>query len=226
MKDFMLRHFAKERKKGWDSFCEIGSNVITMNAIDFAVTESKNQHVCPWWLGYFLINPLRRYRHNTDQILMPFITPGMRILDFGCAMGYFSLPMARMTGETGKVYCVDVQERMLARLEKRASKEGLMHNIETRLVGQEDVVAGLNGEIDFALLFAVVHEVPNPEDLFRMLANLVRPAGRILFAEPKGHVSEPAFRHSVALAEQAGFVAERTKRISGTRAIVLRKKIQ
>lgn len=196
-----------------------------MDAMCFAATETKNQCICPWWLGYFLINPLRRYRHNTDHILMPFITPGMRILDFGCAMGYFSLPMARLTGEAGKVYCVDIQERMLTRLLKRARKENLMHIIETRLAGQEDVAAGLAGKIDFTLLFAVVHEVPDPVDLFRMLARLIRPAGRILFAEPKGHVSEEKFLHSISLAEQAGFTPEMVKRIPGMHGIVLRKKI-
>ncbi len=37
----------------------------------------------------------------------------MNVLDVGCRMGFFSLPVARMVGETGRVVSVDLQARMI-----------------------------------------------------------------------------------------------------------------
>ena len=53
-------------------------------------------HVCPWWGGYFIDNHLRRLVHDPDQILAPFLEPGMVVMDFGCGMGMFSIAMARL----------------------------------------------------------------------------------------------------------------------------------
>lgn len=193
-----------------------------MKSLPLEMKEEK-QRVCPWWLGYFLINPLRRYRHNPENILIPYIRPGMKIMDYGCAMGYFSLPMARLTGEDGKIYCMDVQKKMLSRLVKRAEKADLGHLIDARLVDKDLDISDLEGMIDFFLLFAVVHEVPDKAGLFEMLNMLAKPGARILFAEPRGHVNSDAFHHSVSLAEKSGFIAERRITIKGSHALTLRK---
>jgi hypothetical protein len=56
--------------------------------------STNNNHVCPWWLGYTFILPIRKYQHNPEQILGPHIKEGMTIMDYGSAMGYFSIPLA------------------------------------------------------------------------------------------------------------------------------------
>ena len=78
-------------------------------------------HVCPWWGGYFIDNPLRRWVHNPHAILSPYVTTGMTVLDFGCGMGLFAIALAKLVGETGKVIAVDLQQQMLDVLVKRAS---------------------------------------------------------------------------------------------------------
>ena len=40
-------------------------------------------HVCPWWGGYFIDNPLRRLLHNPDKIVGPYVMPGMTVMDVG-----------------------------------------------------------------------------------------------------------------------------------------------
>jgi len=37
----------------------------------------------------------------------------MTVLDIGCGMGFFSIPLAPMVGPNGKVIWVDMQEKML-----------------------------------------------------------------------------------------------------------------
>ena len=91
------------------------------------------RHVCPWWIGFLLVSPLRRWSQDPVKILGPLIKEGMKVMDVGCAMGFFSLPMARMVGPTGQVICIDSQEKMIKSLKKRAAKAGLSDRIETRV---------------------------------------------------------------------------------------------
>ena len=69
-------------------------------------------HICPWWMGYLLANPLRRLLEEPEKLIGPFVKEGMTVVDYGCGMGFFTLPMARLVGPGGKVIAVDVQEKM------------------------------------------------------------------------------------------------------------------
>lgn len=161
--------------------------------------------ICPWWMGYFLLIPFRKYRNNPEKILSKHIKPGMNIMDYGSAMGFFSLPMAKMTGENGKVYCVDIQEKMLEKLNLRARKAGVGNIIKTCNLRNGFNMNQLDAVIDFVMLFAVVHEVPDKEKLFKDLFLTMKPNGKVLFAEPIMHVSTEAFEESLKWAKAAGF---------------------
>lgn len=165
----------------------------------------EKQHVCPWWLGYTFLIPLRKYQHDPYKILGPHIKPGMLVMDYGCAMGYFSIPLAKMTGEKGKVYCVDIQEKMLDKLRKRSVKYNVESIIEPLLVKKTYRPKTLREKLDFVLLFAVVHEVPDKVGLFYDLFSMLKPGGRIIFAEPSGHVKQSDFEESLTIAKTAGF---------------------
>jgi ubiquinone/menaquinone biosynthesis C-methylase UbiE len=186
--------------------------------------ESKIQHVCPWWMGYFLLIPFRKYYHNPAKMLMPWVKPGMKVVDYGCAMGYFSLPLANLVGKTGRVYAVDIQQKMIDRLIKRARKEQLDQIIQPVLVTETSVLEALSGQINFALLFAMVHEVPDQGALFTTIGKLLQSGSFALFAEPRGHVSEAAFNHSLQLASEAGLEVSQNLRVNGSHAVVLVKK--
>lgn len=84
-----------------------------------------HEHVCPWWMGFFLASPLRRLIQNPEKLLKPFIKEGMHILEIGPGMGFFTLPMAHMVGPVGKIFAVDVQQQMLDHLSARAKKPAL-----------------------------------------------------------------------------------------------------
>ena len=184
--------------------------------------ESK-QHVCPWWAGYFLINPLRKLFQDPYKILTPFITPGMKIVDYGSAMGYFSLPLAKITGNSGKVYCMDIQQKMLGKLVERAGKARLGSVIEPVLIDENMNYSRFYDQIDFAALFMVVHEVPDKGFLFKQLFNMLKSGSSMLIAEPRGHVSMKEFEQSVNLAIQEGFKKGNPVKVSSCRGIVLIK---
>ena len=182
------------------------------------------EHVCPIWVGYLLASPVRKLFESPTRLLGPYVTEGMQVLDIGCAMGFFSLPLAEMVGGDGKVICVDIQAKMVRALEKRARKAGLSGRIETRVCRADYLGLGdLREEIDFALASAVVHEVPDACSFFREIYETIKPTGKMLVAEPKGHVSKEDFEMTVSAAEQNGFAVIGRPQMGRSRVILLEK---
>ncbi|MCG6963982.1 MAG: class I SAM-dependent methyltransferase [Acidobacteria bacterium] len=180
------------------------------------------RHVCPWWLGYWLVNPLRRLLENPREILQSFVREGMTVLEPGCGMGFFTLDLARLVGPSGLVVAVDLQERMLAGLRRRAARAGLLQRIDIRKAGPEGLCIGdLENRVDLACLLHMVHEVPDQAAFFAEISAALRPGGRLLIVEPKGHVSQPAFEDSLAMAAQQGLIAVDAPALRSGRAAVL-----
>ena len=149
-----------------------------------------SERVCPWWIGYVLVSPLRRAFQNPARILTPYVREGMTVLEPGPGMGFFTLDLARLVGPSGRVVAVDLQSRMLDALRRRAAKAGLAERMATRLAQPGGLgVADLAGQADFILAFAVVHELPSARAFFAEAAESLRPGGALLLAEPAGHVS-------------------------------------
>src|SRR5512146_1907437 len=116
------------------------------------------KRVCPWWLGFFLVSPVRRWLRKEDpaKILAPFVTEGMTVFEPGPGMGFFTLELARLVGRRGRVVAVDVQPRMLLELRRRAGKAGLLDRIDARQgSGERMGLDDLEGQVDFILAFAV-----------------------------------------------------------------------
>ena len=167
-------------------------------------------HVCPTWVGYiFLLNPLRNWLENPQKLLGPLLSPGMTVLEPGPAMGFFTLPLARMVGPQGRVVAVDIQEKMLDRLRQRVAKAGLSDRVQTRLAGEGSLgVEDLGASVDLALAIHVVHEIPDQESFFRQIHQALRHGGCFLIVEPKGHVGAKDFARSLELAREVGFGEE------------------
>jgi ubiquinone/menaquinone biosynthesis C-methylase UbiE len=164
------------------------------------------ERVCPVWIGYLLLSPLRKLMQNPYKILSGHVISGMKVMDIGSAMGYFSLPLADLVGTNGKVFCIDMQEKMLDVLMKRATKANLENRIVPRVCNQNSLmIDDLKEKIDFALTFAMVHEVPDTPLLFTEIFNALKPKGHLLVSEPAGHVSQEAFENTISIAKQKGF---------------------
>jgi len=179
-------------------------------------------HVCPIWVGYFLASRLRKLLQDPVRIIGPYVRPNMTVLDFGCAMGFFSLPMAEAVGRGGKVVCVDIQPRMLDVLKRRAARAGLLDRIECHVCRQDSIdLKGYDAGFDFALAFAVLHEVSAPQRILGDLSRLLKDGAHLLLAEPAGHVTPEEVEHTVTLAREHGFVMTSALLIRSAHAALL-----
>jgi ubiquinone/menaquinone biosynthesis C-methylase UbiE len=175
-----------------------------------------HEHVCPWWFCFTFDNFLRKLIHNSKEILRPYVVEGNAVLDIGPGMGYFSIPLASIVGETGKVIVADIQPEMLKALQKRAKKAGVEKRITTHLCKVDSL--GLDRQFDFVLAFWMVHEVPNQLVFFKEIRSLLKPSGKFLLSEPILHVNQAMFEKTVKTAESVGLVLKEKPKISLSRS--------
>ena len=102
------------------------------------------------------------------------IGEGQKMLDFGCGIGSYTFPAAKLVGEKGKIYALDKQPLAIKKVGERAKKLGF-NNIETIL---SDGDTGLPDEnIDVILLYGVLPEIENKESLLKELYRVLKQDG-------------------------------------------------
>jgi len=179
----------------------------------------RGKHVCPSWLCFTFDNPLRRIIQEPYRMLAPYVRPGFTAVDIGPGKGYFTIPMCNLVGKDGRVIAVDIQERMLNALNRRAAKEGLAANLITKLCRPDDF--GIDVEADFVLAFWMVHEVPDPMRFFVNVKKIMRPQASFLIAEPYFHVTGKRFSYMLKTAQETGFAIVDAPSISYSHTAVL-----
>lgn len=180
-----------------------------------------DDHACPRWLCFTFDNPIRRLLQNPTRIVGPYVSSGDRALDLGPGTGYFTIPLARLVGPEGEVVAADIQEAMLNAVVKRADRKGLT-NVRPYLIPDEGL--GTDDRFDFVLLFWMLHEVRNRDELLRDVAEMLTEEGRALVVEPKGHVGQALFDAELEAAMAAGFEVVDRPGVALSRAAVLRRR--
>ena len=177
--------------------------------------------VCPPWLCFTFDNFLRRLVQNPDRILRPYIKPGWTALDVGPGMGYFTVTLAKLVGNGGKVIAADLQPQMLAGVRRRAVKAGMQDRIILHNSTADSI--GVNEPADFCLTFWMVHEVPDRAHFINEIAAILKPGGLWLAAEPNMHVSNKDFGQTLELAKSAGLSVIERPKIFWSHAALLKK---
>ncbi len=136
----------------------------------------------PEFLAGAIDNPLRRKLQPPDEMpLRHQIAPGMRVLEVGPGNGRYTLATARQVGARGQVVAVDIEPKMVERVQARAQAEGVL-NVEARLANVYDLPFD-DGAFDAIYLIAVIGEIPEPERALAEFYRVLRPGGTLAFSE-------------------------------------------
>ncbi len=172
--------------------------------------NNEGQRLCPWRKAYIFDNAIRRIFQNPERIVYPYIEDGSVALDIGCGMGYFSIAMAKVTGQHGRVFSLDIQLPMLNVLMKRAARAGVAEQITPILVPTDE--PELPEKADFAVGCWVLHEIKNLPLFLSRIRLCLKPGSGFLVMEPLFHVSGRQFAETIKAVESAEFrLTERPK---------------
>jgi ubiquinone/menaquinone biosynthesis C-methylase UbiE len=160
-------------------------------------------------LSWILENPIAR-AHARRLLGLLEIQSGMRVLDVGCGTGRLALPVSRLVGEHGEVVAVDIQERMLQKLERRAASHRLA-NVSTvhAAAGGASLPAGY---FHLALLASVVGEIPPSarQGAVREIADALEPGGTLAVSEGRPDPHRQSKEAILTLTDAAGLRFERS----------------
>jgi ubiquinone/menaquinone biosynthesis C-methylase UbiE len=191
--------------------------------INIAMNKEKDKdRICPVEKAGGLDNKIRRLLQNPQKILKPYINKGMTVLDLGCGPGFFSIEIANLLFDTGKVIAADLQEGMLDRVRKKINGTELEQRITLHKCQEESI--DLDQKVDFVLAFYMVHEVPNQDKLFKELKSILKPNGQIFIIEPKFHVSKKSFDSMIDRIISIGLEIKDSPKVFFSRTIVLENK--
>ncbi len=100
------------------------------------------------------------------------VRAGQTLLDFGCGSGHFTIAAARMVGDNGKVYALDVHPLAIEAVKRKAAEEGLS-NVRTILSDRD---TGLPDEsVDVVLLYRTFYLVNDKQGLLDELHRVLKP---------------------------------------------------
>ena len=175
--------------------------------------------ICPVERAGGLDNSLRKLFQNPQKILSPYINEGMTVLDLGCGPGFFSIEIAKMLNNSGKVIAVDLQEGMLEKVKNKIIGTEIEKRIEIHKCEEKKI--GVTEKIDFILAFYMIHEVPDQDNLIKELKSILKPGGKIYIIEPKFHVSKKSFDCMISKLDTVGFDLIDRPKVFFSRAVLL-----
>jgi SAM-dependent methyltransferase len=177
--------------------------------------------ICPWQIVPLMDNFLRPLVHNPRRLFGPYVRIGMTVLYVGCGAGFASLGLAELVGDEGRVIAADLQPKMLEMVKKSASRAGLDNRIRVHLCESDRI--GLKTQLDFALAFFMLHEVPDSRAFLEELHSLLKAGGLFFLTEPKIHVSRRKFEQEVQEAHSVGFTVWKRPEVRLGRSVLLVK---
>ena len=139
----------------------------------------------PAFIGRFLDSAVRRWLQPPDKLIgRSGIRQGMTVLDLGCGSGAFTTFVARMVGEEGKVYAVDVQPKMLKQLGRKLAKaeNQKLTNIELKLASAYELPFE-DEALDLVYMVTVLQEIPDRDRALREIRRVLKPSGILSVTE-------------------------------------------
>jgi protein-L-isoaspartate O-methyltransferase len=130
----------------------------------------------------WLERPGRQAQERPDLLLEALgLKPGQSVADIGAGSGYYTRRLAKMVGERGVVYAVDIQPEMIALLASNLAAANI-HNVKTVLGTLTDPKLP-RAAVDLILLVDVYHEMDHPYEMAQAMCAALKPGGRMVFVE-------------------------------------------
>jgi len=151
-------------------------------------------------------NPLLPLVKNPYRLLeYAGLRAGQKVLEVGCGPGFFTIPAAKIVGDKGLIYAIDVNQRAIKRIEEKKRKYGI-ENIITILGNAAD--SGLqDSSIDLAFVFGLRYIAGGLGNLVSEMHCVLKAGGILSFEKTTGSSEK-----LVVEVERAGFIKTEQKR--------------
>jgi ubiquinone/menaquinone biosynthesis C-methylase UbiE len=176
-----------------------------MSEIGVADQSAHSAHTRMPDLAYRIIslmhdNPILPIFRSPERLLAAAgIGAGQSVLEVGCGPGFFTIPAAKVVGEEGNIYAVDVHPAAIAKVKKRIDSGGI-RNV-TPILSNASGTGLPDKSIDLAFVFGLLHIAGGIEDVLSEAHRVLKPGGILSFEKTRGHENR-----LIEAVEAGGFV--------------------
>ena len=104
------------------------------------------------------------------------ILPGLTVADLGSGSGFYVLAAARLVGDSGRVYAIDIQKELLAKTKTDATNKHLM-NVEV-IWGDVEKVGGTrlsDSSVDVAIVSNILFQLEDKDSFIKEVKRILKP---------------------------------------------------
>ena len=138
-----------------------------------------------WMITFVHDNPLLPVFRNPYKLLKAAgLKPGQKVLEVGCGPGFFTIPAAKIVGENGLVYAIDIHPLAMKRVKAKVGREGIQ-NVKPVLANASDT--GLPDEsVDLAFLFGLPFVAGGLENVISEMHRILKSGAVLSFEKARG----------------------------------------
>ena len=142
-----------------------------------------------WTITLMHDNPLLPIFRNPYKLLRAAgLRQGQKVLEVGCGPGFFTIPAAKIVGEEGLIYAIDINPFAIRRVKNKIAKQGLK-NVRASITNASNT--GLpEGSIDLAFLFGLRYVAGGLENVLSEMYRILKPGGLLSFEKTRGSAEE------------------------------------
>jgi ubiquinone/menaquinone biosynthesis C-methylase UbiE len=160
----------------------------------------------------------RRKWQNPEEVLAEIgLQPGMTFIDIGCGQGFFTIPAAKIVGESGKVYASDINQINVNKLREKVNAAGLMNVIIQ--TGKAEDLKLCEACADIIFFGIVLHDFQDPLKVLANAHSMLKKPGKLVDLDWKKELMEfgPPLNirfseeKAIQLIELSGFKVQKLK---------------
>jgi ubiquinone/menaquinone biosynthesis C-methylase UbiE len=159
----------------------------------------------PEFMAELIDHPIRRrfIQPPDETAIRHGIQPDMTVLEVGPGSGTYTIAAARRIGDGGKLVAIDIEPRMVERVQIKAEQEGVT-NIQAE-VADVYQLSYPDNHFDLCFMITVISEIPEPVRAMQEIKRVLKPGGTIAFSELFLDPDYPLARTASRWAGEAGY---------------------
>jgi len=131
---------------------------------------------------------------GVDKRIQKFgIGPGETVVDYGCGPGRYTVRLARLVGEQGKVFAVDIHELAIEQVKKKIDKYGLKNVVPILAKGYNSTLPAHGADVICAI--DMFHLIKNRAEFLAELKRIIKKEGVLIIDD--GHQQRSATKSSI-----------------------------
>jgi ubiquinone/menaquinone biosynthesis C-methylase UbiE len=164
----------------------------------------------PAFMGRILDSDYRRFIQPPGLIIeRSGIQPGMKVLEIGPGSGAYTTHVARVVGEKGTVYALDIQAEMLAQLQAKLELPENEDILNVKLFNRSAYDLPFEfSSIDLVYMITVFQEIPDKEKALKEIMRVLKPGGILAITELLPDPDYPWMSTTAQMGLKAGFLVD------------------